>query len=513
MADVYNYIDPTGLIEVDAGVIQTDVVAEYQAAFGQDLVVPDATNLQGASTPQGILINAEALARIAVADNNASLANQINPNVAGGIFLDAIMALTGSARNPATPTTVFATLSGTLGTVIPAGSHASETGSGFNYVYQTIVDVVIDTVVGDNVFAYNVQFNSVLTGAIPCNVNTLTTIISNVLGWNSITANTAPDPIGAPTQSDAGARNTRLVQLGIQGSSVAGAIIGGVSAVIGTNGSIKFLENTSGATLTINGVSMVGHSIYACVYSTIPGINGTQSTLEATLSGTPTTSIPAGSLVSETASGFNNVFKLVTTVVIGGGGTVTGNFISVSNGAVPAATNSLTNIITPVVNWAGVTNPRDTTLGNPSVIAQALVSKKSAGSAYNNGPGTNISALVIVPYSLQQMTVLYDTPTAIPIYVIVTIKQITPVLNPAQAAQDAIVAYANGQITGEPGLVVGQNVSSFELAGAITTQYPGLYVQNCLIGTTSTPTSPDEIEIEVYQIATISAVNITVNFA
>ena len=100
MADVYDYILTTGVIVSDTGVINEEVITEYQQAFGSDLVTTP-------NTPQGVLITAETAARVAVADNNAALANQINPNVAGGVFLDAIGALTGTYRTPATPSTVM----------------------------------------------------------------------------------------------------------------------------------------------------------------------------------------------------------------------------------------------------------------------------------------------------------------------------------------------------------------------------------------------------------------------
>ncbi|MHC5543543.1 baseplate J/gp47 family protein, partial [Singulisphaera rosea] len=95
----YQYLDATGVIVPDTSSLLADVQSEYQAVFGADLIVtPD--------TPQGVLITAETLARTEVVNNNAALANQINPNIAGGVFLDAILALTGMQRTPASPTVV-----------------------------------------------------------------------------------------------------------------------------------------------------------------------------------------------------------------------------------------------------------------------------------------------------------------------------------------------------------------------------------------------------------------------
>lgn len=593
MADVYDYIVEQGVIVADAGTILNEVSTEYQDTFGQQLVVPDSLTPTGASTPQGLLIISEALARIAVANNNAALANQINPNVSGGIFLDAIMALTGIARTPARSSTVFATVNGVSGTIIPAGSQASETGSGNNNVFQTVIDVTIP-VAG---FISNVEFQSVLTGQIPCDAGTLTTIISNVLGWESITLNTQA-VLGADTQSDVQARIFRNFTLASQGSAVAEAIIAGILQVPGVL-STSFLENISGITRTIQGVSMVGHSIYACVnYSaltsftvvlatltgvaatvvpagsqisdgshvfqllttvTIPasgtlvgvlfqsvnigafvippgtlttivtpvtGWNavtnpayaltnnqqavGTFSTVLATVTGTPTTVIPAGSQ----ASANGQVFETVLSTTIPGGGSQTNVlFQAITTGAINVGIGELITIVTPVAGWASVTNPADGTAGVESTIAQALVSKKSAGANYNNGPGTNIQATVKVPYSGQNMVVLFDVPTLVPINVLVTVRLLSPIQFPTTAIQQAITNYANGLIPNIAGLTVGQDVSSFELAGAITSQHPEIYVASLLISLNpATPTSSVEIPITVYQVATIAPGNIQVNY-
>lgn len=526
---IYNYTNSTGVITIaDAADIQNEVSSEYKAAFGTDLVVPSVDNPLASSTPQGLLINAETQARIAVAENNATLANQINPNVAGGVFLDAILSLTGAQRNPATQSVVYAALGGTIGTVIPAGSLASETASGQMYQYYTVNSVtLIDNGFGAGI-ATNVQFNSVLYGAIPCNANTLTTIISNVIGWNSITGNTAPNPLGQPVQSDASARADRLIELGIQGNSLAGAIIGAVNSVLGTFGSLTFLENTSSITTTVQGVSMVPHSIYVCAYSpntTYQGsyvpyqgqsLNGTNSTVTVTFTGTPTTSIPAGTIIAENASGYQNEFITNTTVVIGGGGTVSVACTAASTGLVIAPPGTITLIITPVSGVSSVTNASAAVIGSQSLIAYQIVSAKSAGAAVNNTAGDSQGnaqqAMIVVPYSNQQMIVLYDTVATVNISVNVTVTIVTPVYDPVAAITQAINNYAAGQLTGIPGLTVGQAVSAFEIAGAITSQYPGIYVSSCLIAIApSTPISSNQIPIAVYQIAVIDSVSVVIN--
>ncbi len=249
MADVYNYVEPEGVIIPDTEVIGDQVVNEFKTLFGADLITTP-------NTPQGLLISAETTARDGVAVNNATLANQINPNLAGGIFLDAIAALTGTQRTSATFSTVTATVSGVPGTIIPSGSLAQETV--FNHLFQTISMVTIP--VGGSI---DVGFQSVDAGPIACNASTLTTIVSVVIGWESVT-NMFAAVLGTDTQTDDQMRAYRRATLAVQGQALPEAILSGLFATPNVR-SATFRENTAATTQVIDGVTMVAHSIYACV--------------------------------------------------------------------------------------------------------------------------------------------------------------------------------------------------------------------------------------------------------
>ncbi|HZZ80043.1 MAG TPA: baseplate J/gp47 family protein [Gemmataceae bacterium] len=245
----YQYIETTGVIVPDTSGILAEVQTEYQDVFGADLIVtPD--------TPQGVLINAEALARTGVVNNNAALANQINPNIAGGVFLDAIMSLTGMQRTAQTQTQVTnVTITGVSGTVIPQGSLA-KTSAGDQF--QTLSSATIPD--GGTT---TVNFASVAYGPIPCGTGELNLIVSSVLGWETVN-NSTSGTLGSITQSDQAARALRQNTLAFQGISLAEAITSALYAAEGVT-SLTFQENVSPNTQTINGISMVGHSIYACV--------------------------------------------------------------------------------------------------------------------------------------------------------------------------------------------------------------------------------------------------------
>ena len=245
----YDYVTSNGVVVPDTSGLLSDVQTEYQDVFGADLVVtPD--------TPQGVLISAEALSRAAVVTNNSAVANQINPNIAGGVFLDAIMALTGMQRTAQTQTQVSnVTVTGVAGTVIPQGSLA-QTSAGDQF--QTLSNVTIPST-----GTTTVNFASVAYGAIPCGIGALTQIVSSVLGWETVN-NTTAGTLGSATQSDQAARALRQNTLAFQGVSLAAAITSALYATAGVT-SLTFQENVSANTQTINGISMVAHSIYACV--------------------------------------------------------------------------------------------------------------------------------------------------------------------------------------------------------------------------------------------------------
>ena len=260
MAD-YEYVTTTGVIVPDTADILTDVQDEFKNAFGQDLVVtPD--------TPQGVLITAEVLARDTVVRNNAALANQINPNLAGGIFLDAIMALTGSQRDPAERSTVTVALTGEPGTIIPAGVVAATVPDGDEFELVAAVVLAADgTATG--------EFQSVEFGPIPAGAGTLTQIVSGVLGWETIT-NADAATLGREEQSDQSARLYRRNTLALQGLSTAEAITSGLYATEGVR-SLSFRENVTNAPAVIDGINLVAHSIWACVDG------GTDADVAATL--------------------------------------------------------------------------------------------------------------------------------------------------------------------------------------------------------------------------------------
>lgn len=245
MASSYDFINTTGAVVADTASHLSDVQSEYQEAFGADIDLSP-------STPQGLLISAEVLSRDGIARNNATLANQINPNLAGGIFLDAIWALTGGGRVAATRSTVTATLNGLVGVTVPSGSKVKTTAGD---EFQLIDPVALP---GDG------NFESVEYGEIAAPSGTLTEIVDSVLGWDTVT-NAADATLGTETQSDNLARIQRRNTLALMGATISEAITSGLNYLEGVS-SVAFRENTTNASAVIDGITIPAHSIWACVY-------------------------------------------------------------------------------------------------------------------------------------------------------------------------------------------------------------------------------------------------------
>ncbi len=368
----YQYLTATGVIVPDTSTILAQVTAEYQGTFGSDLIVtPD--------SPAGLLITAETLSRTQEVQNNAAVANQINPQIAAGTFLDAIMALTGVQRTPAVQTFVpGVTLTGAAATVIPAGTIAA-TAAGDKFA--TTTSVMIGG--GGTITA---DFKSLEFGPIPCTTSALTVVVTSILGWETVN-NTVAGVLGSATQGDVGARAYRNNTLGFQGVALPTAIISALYNVPGIS-SVWFQENTAATTQVINSVSMVAHSVLAVV-------NG----------------------------------------------------------------------------------------GTDIDVAAALLENKSTGSAWNGTTTVNI----VEPTSGQTYPVKFTKATPVEVSI-----QVTTTNGNTANIKAAILAYMNGQVANFPLVFgsawsIGGTLSAFEISAAISVQHPDYIITNVEISRTISP--------------------------
>lgn len=246
----YNYITDRGVIVPDTADVLEEVQNEWREAFGSDLSLEP-------ETPQGMIIAMEARSRAEAARAMAAFANQqMHPEIAQGIFLDALWAAFGGSRRAATRSTLSGVVfSGVPGTIINAGSIA-QTGAGARF--RTVSTLIIGqsgSVVGD--------MEAVETGPIEAAPGSLNQVATTVLGWEQV-HNPSAATLGREQETDVQARRRRRNTLALQSISVNEAIISRVYSLEGVK-SLSYRENLSSDPQVIDGIAMIPNSVYLCI--------------------------------------------------------------------------------------------------------------------------------------------------------------------------------------------------------------------------------------------------------
>ena len=245
----YNFITDRGVIVPDFSETRAEVEAVMRSAFGDDIDLSP-------ETPQGVLVTILAEARDSTARNNAQLANQINPDIAGGVFLDALYSLMSAKRRGKTKSIIPSVkLSGVPGTFIPAGSIATTSiGDEFESSKSVILDSKGSAIV---------DFVAREFGAIEVPPNDLEQIASSVLGWESV-SNSEKALVGRESESDIAARRRRRYVLALNSSGVNKSVISRLYEIDEVN-SLSFRENFTKSPIVEDGVTIKHNSIYVCV--------------------------------------------------------------------------------------------------------------------------------------------------------------------------------------------------------------------------------------------------------
>jgi uncharacterized phage protein gp47/JayE len=244
----YVYLDNNGIITADTSDIKSEVQTEMQDALGSDVSLED-------GTPQGRLIDMETEARVQVAINNAYISNMWNFNQASGLALDAWGANFGLEREGTASSRVTATVTGIAGTVISQGSKAS-TADGYMFYAENNITIGL----GGSATG---TFLSVEKGAIPCAANSLTKIIDGTLGWESIN-NTSPAILGNTKQSDTSFKQEFYNSGLFLGFSLWQDYENALNKVENVLSSYV-IDNGEDSAVTVDGVTIAKHSLYACV--------------------------------------------------------------------------------------------------------------------------------------------------------------------------------------------------------------------------------------------------------
>ena len=103
----------------------------------------------------------------------------------------------------------------------------------------------------------------------------------------------------------------------------------------------------------------------------------------------------------------------------------------------------------------------------------------------------------------------FDRPTVIGVLVKITVTGAT-----TDAVTQAVIDYANGDINGLTGFVVGADVSPFEIAGAVMAENPGCYVSDVQLSYSSSVSwVSTPLTININEIASTQSSYVTVILA
>jgi len=241
-------ITPQGVIGKTLSEYKTNREQDFKDVFGDDLNVDP-------ETPQGQIIGIEAQALSEADDSVVNVANLLDIFKAQGQQLDDLLSLLGFKRGAASQTIVNVVLTGVPASLIPSGSKCKTTTGD---LFIILNDVVLDGTGNAVGVAQSIEFGPI---AVP--VNTLTSIVDLVPGWETID-NTVVGAPGEDQEPDADYLRRYLRSLSINARSPLDAVraaVLNVPSVINGN----FAENDTGSNIVVDGQTLIPNSIGVAV--------------------------------------------------------------------------------------------------------------------------------------------------------------------------------------------------------------------------------------------------------
>ena len=258
----YRYVSTSGVVIPDTSDIQEEVVSMFKAVFGQNIDTTPETII-------GRLIEAFTVFLRDTVGITAQNACQYNLNAATGIYLDALGALFGVARNPSSRSSVTVTLTGDVNTAIPAGTmFANRDGDAF-YLDSDATIPSVEEETGTVKAATSGTALSMNYGPVKCLRGDMVSIVSPISGLDSVT-NENDATLGSLGESDDSYRNRIRSAIGGFGGMVPSVYKALYEATYGDNSakSVRHalvLNNGDGIAVSMKGVTLAPHSIFVCV--------------------------------------------------------------------------------------------------------------------------------------------------------------------------------------------------------------------------------------------------------
>ena len=245
---------PSGPQVPDTSTVLAWVQGRFREAFGPDL------NLDQ-STPQGQLITT--LTACITARNAAllHLSQMFDPDTASGVFQDALGRIYFLNRQAAAPSVAQCLCVGLPGTLIPGTDTSNspalaQDASGVQW-QCTRTGTIPES------GSVTLPFASLETGPVACPAQSITTIVSVIPGWDTVT-NPEAGVVGRSTEGRAAFEARRRQSVALNGLGPVAAIYSRVAAVDGVLDA-RVEQNVTDVPIMIGKVQLKPHSVYVTV--------------------------------------------------------------------------------------------------------------------------------------------------------------------------------------------------------------------------------------------------------
>jgi uncharacterized phage protein gp47/JayE len=249
------FIDDTGFNAFGLDNWKSSLESLWRAAYGSALDVsatsPDGQIIGGLA---GNFVDLEQLAQTVHLARSASGAR--------GAGLSRLVQLNGITRNAAQFSTAPVTLSGTTGTIIPAGSLIASLSDPNKPAFKTTGTSPADdlTIGGSGTGTVAGQVQCTEAGPVTAAAGELTKILTVISGWTGVT-NTADAAPGQQVEADPALRARRAASVALPSQSLADALQAALAALPGVSDAVVYTNNT-GAT---DAKGLPSHSMNAIV--------------------------------------------------------------------------------------------------------------------------------------------------------------------------------------------------------------------------------------------------------
>ena len=512
MSDTYNYINTQGIIVPDTQNVLDDVRKEWKQVFGESLSVEE-------GTPQGRMIEMQATERKQAIASMAFVANQLNPQTATGVFLDAQGNFFGVERGASRGTIVYnVKLTGVpssqaTGSITISHHNQIEDGDTINIggiTYELIED-------GNNNDTASLLADVINTNSDSIVIATASNNVVNLVQKSGIVVK-YKTPMSVKTT------NENVVQLSGDYLDGGVVIIPNGTLASDANGKIyilsgdKSLDSTGVAygnfsSQEIGAIPCPPHTLTNCSIQPIDGWETIDNDNAGNIGYERESDIDyrvridfskskySTSMVNSLISELYEIKGLVSCYVYENFENYTKTHSN--DPIIPEGESILPHSIYVVVYGASPTFYND--------VANAIIKKKSGGCglvASQVYPQNVVRPLVKNGAGNYQIT--FNTPQAISVYINIDVKNISYSGSDLVAdVKDIISQYFSSNIESINKIEIGKSISAFDIGCVVSSQL-GVYVASCFIGTHPNPNSTNEIPITINEIGVVDINNINV---